>query len=48
MLRQRVDPGPPRVAQPQQLGDLVESFAGRIIQRGAHVAVGKSLLRRRA
>ena len=43
MRGQRIDPGAARVAQSQQLGDLVEGFAGRIVERGADVAIGKAL-----
>ncbi len=43
MRRQRIDPGTARIAQSQQLGDLVEGFAGRIVERGADVAIGKAL-----
>ena len=39
MSGQRIDPGTARVAQSQQLGDLVEGLAGCIVERGAHVAV---------
>ena len=40
---QRIDPGTARVAQSQQLGDLVEGFAGCIVEGGAHVAISKAL-----
>ena len=40
---QGIDPGAARVAQPQQFGDLVEGFAGCIVERGANVTVGKAL-----
>ena len=39
----RIDPGAARVAQSQQLGDFVKGLAGRIVERGADVAVGKAL-----
>ena len=39
---QRIDPGAARIAQSQQLGDFVEGFAGRIVERGADVAIGKA------
>ncbi len=42
MGSQRIDPGAAWIAQSQQLGDLVESFAGRIVERGADVAIGKA------
>ena len=38
-----IDPGAAWVAQPQQLGDLVKGLTGCIVQRGAHIAVGKVL-----
>jgi poly(A) polymerase len=43
MRRQRIDPGAARIAQSQQLCDLVEGLAGRIVERGADVAIGKAL-----
>jgi hypothetical protein len=43
MRRYRIDPGTARIAQSQQLGDFVKGFAGRIIERGADVAIGKAL-----
>ncbi len=43
MRGQRIDPRAARVPQSQQLGDLVKSFAGGIVECGAHVAVGKAL-----
>jgi hypothetical protein len=42
MRSQRIDPGAARIAQSQQLGDLVEGFAGRIVERGADVPIGKA------
>ena len=42
MRGQRIDPGTTRVAQSQQLGDLVERFARRIVERGANVLVSKA------
>src|ERR1700692_2256112 len=41
--RQRIDPRTARVAQAQQLGDFVESLAGRIVEGGANVLVSKAL-----
>jgi putative nucleotidyltransferase with HDIG domain len=38
-----IDPRAARVAQPQQLGDLVKGLTGCIVERGAHVAVRKAL-----
>ena len=38
-----VDPGTTWVAQSQQLGDLVERLAGRIVEGGANVLVSKAL-----
>jgi hypothetical protein len=38
-----IDPGAARVAQSQQLGDLVEGLAGRIVERGANIAIGEAL-----
>ena len=43
MGRKRIDPRAPRVAQSQQLGDLVEGLAGCIVECGANVAVVKAL-----
>ena len=42
MRGQRIDPGTARVAQSQQLGDLVEGFAGGIVERGADIAIGEA------
>jgi len=38
---QGINPRASWVAQSKQLGDLVEGLAGRIIERGADVAVSK-------
>src|ERR1700679_1248329 len=40
---QGIDPGTTRVAETKQLCDLVEGFAGCIVERGADVAVGSLL-----
>jgi putative nucleotidyltransferase with HDIG domain len=41
--RQGIDPGSTRVAETQQLSDLVEGFPGCIVERGANVAVAPLL-----
>jgi hypothetical protein len=43
MRGERIDPRPARVAQSQQLSDLVKGLAGGIVERRAHVAVSKAL-----
>ena len=43
MRGERIDPWTARVPKSQQLGDLVKGLSGCIVERGAHVAVGKAL-----
>jgi hypothetical protein len=42
MRSKRIDPWTARITQSQQFGDLVKGFAGRIVERGADVAIGKA------
>ncbi len=44
VLRQKIDDRPARIAQLQQLGDLVEGLAGSVVASVSYVVVGPAVV----